>query len=108
MDAAAAAVRPVPSATFASYPFLVESYRRSLRSENKSPRTIEAYDEAHRRFSAFLAAQGMPLDVPHIRREHVEAFLGDLHTRYKPATDVIMEGRIATARQSPDSRRPAS
>ena len=53
---------------------------------NKSPRTIPAYDEAHRLFGAFLAAQGMPQDVPHIRQEHVETFLADLHTRYVPAT----------------------
>jgi hypothetical protein len=53
--------------------------------ENRSPRTIEAYEEAHRRFSAVLAARGMPLNLPHIRRERVDAFLGDLHTRYKPA-----------------------
>ena len=86
MDAVSPAVRPDSAASFASYLTLVESYRRSLRSENKSPRTITAYDEAHRLFSAFLAAQGMPQDVPHIRREHVETFLADLHTRYMPAT----------------------
>ena len=86
MDAVSPAVRPDSATSFASYLTLVESYRRSLRSENKSPRTITAYDEAHRLFSAFLEAQGMPQDVPHIRREHVETFLADLHTRYMPAT----------------------
>ena len=63
MDTAPAAVQAAPAASFASYPFLVESYRRSLRSENESPRTIESYAEAPMRFSAFLAAQGRPLDV---------------------------------------------
>ena len=86
MDAVSPAVRPDSATSFASYLTLVESYRRSLRSENKSPRTITAYDEAHRLFSAFLAAQGMPQDVPHIRREHIETFLAGLHTRYMPAT----------------------
>ena len=86
MAAAPAVIRPAVAQPFADYAVLVESDRRTLRAENKSSRTIEAYDEAHRLFDAFLAARGMPQHLPHIRREHVEAFLADLHTRYKPGT----------------------
>lgn len=41
MDAVSPAVRPDSAASFASYLTLVDSYRRSLRSENKSPRSGE-------------------------------------------------------------------
>ncbi len=69
-----------------SYRALVASFRRKLLAENKSPRTIQTYGEALRLFDAFLVEQGMPLALPHIRREHVEAFMTDLLARYRPAT----------------------
>ena len=70
----------------AGYRLLTESFRRKLLAENKSPRTIQTYGEALRLFGAFVAHQGMPTDVGHLRREHVEAFIADLLARYKPAT----------------------
>ncbi len=65
---------------------LGESFRRSLRAENKSPRTIETYDEALRLFGNFLRERGMPTSVPTIKREHVEAFITHLLANWKPAT----------------------
>jgi integrase/recombinase XerC len=62
------------------------SFLRSLRAERKSERTVEAYREAVTQFAAFLEAQGMPTDVRHIRREHVEAWIIELLGRWKPAT----------------------
>jgi site-specific recombinase XerD len=59
---------------------------RSLRAENKSPRTIETYGEACRGFSRFLADRGMPTTIEAVAREHVEAFIEDLLQRWKPAT----------------------
>ena len=44
--------------------------RRHLRAENKSPRTIQSYEEAAEQFEAFLAQQGMPTAVAAIPREH--------------------------------------
>jgi len=70
----------------ASYRAVAESFKRSLLAENKSPRTVEVYADALERFGAFLAAQGMPTDVFHIKREHVEAFIAHLLARWKPAT----------------------
>ena len=69
-----------------SYRRLVGSFRRSLLAQNKSPRTVQTYGEALTQFGDFLASQGMPQDIAHIRREHVEAFIAFLLERYKPAT----------------------
>lgn len=73
---------PIPE----SYRALVHSFRRSLLAENKSPRTLVTYGGALTLFERFLVEQGMPLEVAHIRREHVEAFIADLLARYRPAT----------------------
>jgi site-specific recombinase XerD len=62
------------------------SFARSIRAENLSPNTETAYLGAVARFSDFLADQGMPLDVAHIKREHVEAFIEDRLAHWKPAT----------------------
>ena len=69
-----------------SYRLLTSSFRRSLLAQNKSPRTVQTYGEALTQFGDFLASQGMPQDIAHIRREHVEAFIAFLLERYKPAT----------------------
>ncbi len=64
----------------------IASFRRHLRAENLSPRTEQTYTEAVRLFMRYIAEQGMPEDVAHIRREHVEMFISDLLDRRKPAT----------------------
>jgi len=66
----------------------IESFARHLRAENLSPRTIQTYGESARQFARFLAEKGMPRDVAHITREHVEAFMEHLLGRWKPATAV--------------------
>ena len=70
----------------AGYRALAASFRRHLLAENKSPRTVETYGDGIRLFGEFLAEQGMPADVAHVRREHVEAFIAALLARWKPAT----------------------
>jgi len=69
-----------------SYLLLAGSFRRKLLAENKSPRTVQTYGDALRLFGEFLVDRGMPLALPHIRREHVEAFVTDQLARYRPAT----------------------
>jgi site-specific recombinase XerD len=64
----------------------ISRFRRHLRAENLSPATEVAYVGAAEQFERYLAAQGMPLDVTSIRREHVEAFIADLLEHWKPAT----------------------
>ncbi len=64
---------------------LARSFERYLRAGNKSRRTIETYLEAVRGFAAHLAAtSGRALDQA--RREDVEAWIGVLLARWKPAT----------------------
>lgn len=57
---------------------LVPSWRLSLQAENKSSATVASYTYATTQFSAYLRATGMPTDVTHITREHVESFLREL------------------------------
>lgn len=68
------------------YAVLARSFERSLRAENKSPRTIQTYGESIRKFGEFLTENGMPTDVSDIRREHVETFIADLLAKWKPTT----------------------
>jgi site-specific recombinase XerC len=67
-------------------PALLPSWQRSLRAARRSPRTVQSYTEAAEQLSDFLVRAGMPTAVASIRREHVEAFVEDLDTRFKPAT----------------------
>jgi len=62
------------------------SFARHLRAENLSRRTQETYLESLSQFARYLESQGMPLEVAHIKREHVEGFLENLLERWKPAT----------------------
>jgi site-specific recombinase XerD len=65
---------------------LAPSFERCLRAANRSPRTVGTYMEAVHQFGAFLISRGMPTDVTAIRREHVESYVEDVLTRWKPAT----------------------
>lgn len=65
---------------------LVPPWIRSLKAENKSPKTIETYSEAARLFVAFLDREHLPTEASQIGRQHVEAFIADLLERFKPAT----------------------
>ncbi|MGH9077091.1 MAG: tyrosine-type recombinase/integrase [Acidimicrobiales bacterium] len=65
---------------------LIPAWLRSLRAENKSPKTVETYGEAARLFHRFLIEHGMPTEATKLTREHVETFVADLLERYKPAT----------------------
>jgi len=42
--------------------------------------------ESVRQFAVYLVAQGMPLEVANVHREHVEAFVSHLLNKWKPAT----------------------
>jgi site-specific recombinase XerD len=82
-------VSRVEDALTADYDVLRASFERMLRAENLSPRTVETYLVGVDTLGAFLAAQGMPLRVGAIRREHVEAWLTDLLGRVRPGTVLI-------------------
>lgn len=66
---------------------LIESWELSLRAANKSPKTCEVYREGVAQLAAFLEATGMPTDVEHVTREHVEAWILSLYDAGRsPAT----------------------
>jgi site-specific recombinase XerD len=69
-----------------SFEALAASFERSLRAENKAPRTIQTYMESVGQLGRFLAERGMPVSVPAIHREHVEEWIIHLSANYKPAT----------------------
>lgn len=73
----------MPSATLA---ICMESWRRTLLAQNKSGRTVETYLEALTRLEAFLEERSLPQTVGALRREHLEAFIGDLLSHWTPAT----------------------
>jgi site-specific recombinase XerD len=68
---------------------LLPSWRRSLRAENKSPKTILSYISSAEQLAAFLAERGMPTEVSAIRREHVEAWIEDILARRKATTAAV-------------------
>ena len=65
---------------------LARSWSLSLEAANRSPKTLESYLGSLASFDAFLGASGMPREVQHIKRGHVEAFIADILRRAKPAT----------------------
>lgn len=65
---------------------LVGDFERSLRARNRAPRTVAIYGNAARTLVAWLQAQGMPTAAEKVGREHLEAFVADQLSRYKPAT----------------------
>src|SRR4029450_11221112 len=77
-------------------PALLPSWQRSLRAARRSPRTFQSYGEAAEQFADFLVRRGMPTAVASIRREHVESFIEDLDSRFRPAT---VAGRYRSLKQ---------
>jgi site-specific recombinase XerD len=66
---------------------LLPDYSQHMRARNLAPRTIASYRKTADDFAAWLAAQGMPVTVTTIKREHVEAWLAALVDRgLSPAT----------------------
>ncbi len=62
------------------------SFVRAMRAGNVSPNTILAYGGAVRQFGRWLLAEDHPTSVRQIEKQHVEAWMGSLLERYKPAT----------------------
>jgi len=64
----------------------LDSFRRGLRAQNKSPQTLKCYTEAVSQLGHFLESKGMPTTLAGLTREHIESYIGDLVSRFKPAT----------------------
>ena len=65
---------------------LAESWRISLQARNLSPKTLGTYTESMQSFTAFVTANGMPTQASSVSREHVDAWLADLASKWRPAT----------------------
>lgn len=65
---------------------LGESFRDSLRAQNRSPSTIKTYLEAINGLHSFLDSNGMPTNTGDVRREHVETYIADLLEKWSPGT----------------------
>lgn len=70
----------------AAYRAAADSFVLSLEARNRSPNTITIYRYAIDGLGRFLAEQGMPTALEHIRREHVESFIANLLTGHSPGT----------------------
>jgi site-specific recombinase XerD len=68
---------------------LLPSWYRSLRSSNRSPKTITSYDLAATQLLAFLADEGLPVEADKIATDDIRAFL----------EKVVASKASATARQ---------
>lgn len=75
-----------PAAPLGDLTPLAASFRRALRAQNKSQNTIVGYLEGVRLFDEYLRRVGMPTQVAHLRREHVESFIADQLDRFRPST----------------------
>jgi site-specific recombinase XerD len=64
----------------------IASFRRHLAARNLSPKTERTYTDAAALFEAFLAREGLPVALPAVRREHVEAFIAHQLDHYRPTT----------------------
>jgi site-specific recombinase XerC len=79
-------VSPVSPPQGATLPALNASFRRTLRAEDKSERTVKSYTEAVGLLADFLAARGHPLTVNAVKRADIRDFIADQLERWKPAT----------------------
>jgi site-specific recombinase XerD len=66
----------------------------SLRARNRSEKTIKSYVEAVDLYRDFALRNGMPTAVDKINRDHIETFIADQVTRWKPKTAQIRYGSL--------------
>src|SRR3990172_1898306 len=80
-----ATIAPAPAEDIAAF---LASFRRRLDASDVNKRTIAIYASAVDELTKFLRANGMPLTVRAIRREHIESFLIYLRDErgWKPST----------------------
>ncbi|MFC2073091.1 tyrosine-type recombinase/integrase [Chloroflexota bacterium] len=54
---------------------LIEGFRISCQTENKSPKTVELYTGFLTRFSSFLQSNNCPVNVAELNRNHIRSFI---------------------------------
>lgn len=76
---------PPPAALLDAY--LVASWLRHLRAENKSDKTVSTYRESLESFLRYVRDEKLPATEPGaVTRAHLEAYMGDQLARWTPAT----------------------
>ncbi|MGB7052710.1 MAG: tyrosine-type recombinase/integrase [Acidimicrobiales bacterium] len=73
---------------------LERGFALSLWARNRSPKTVKSYTETLRIFREFLAEKGMPTQIDKLTREHVEAFIHDQLSRWRPKTAHVRYGDL--------------
>ena len=62
------------------------SFLRHLRTQNFAVNTIVSYGEALKQYQEYSTANGLPLALASVRREHIELWIEYLLDRRSPAT----------------------
>jgi site-specific recombinase XerD len=82
------------------FAYHVSAFRRTLRSRNRSPLTITAYDKALAQFYAFLTESGRTRLVTGIKRDDIEAWIEYLQNK----TERLVNGTPRAAGFGEDGR----
>jgi site-specific recombinase XerD len=77
------------STDFATFEVLLPSWARGLRAANRSPKTIRSYVDSARLLESFVRDNFGVIVVAKVNRDHVEAFIEDQLTRWKPTTAAV-------------------
>jgi len=81
---------------------LIQGFKLSCQTENKSPKTIEWYVCFLNRFHQFLEMNKLATDVSRINRNHIREFIRYLQTKAKtpyndkPLTPATIQGYVRT------------
>ena len=75
MKATATRVQVLPDPSDDPWPVLWQSFERSLRADNASPRTLEVYGDAGHKFYGWLTERNRPTDPALIAKRDIEDFL---------------------------------
>ena len=68
---------------------LIPRWEQSLWARNRSPRTVRSYGDGARLLVQFLAREGLATEARDIRREHLELFINDQLSRWRPGTAAL-------------------
>ncbi len=68
-----------------------EAWFAALRASGKSPATIKTYSASVKSMDTFLRSKGMPRNVEHLKREHVQAFIESLLSPPKNSTASVRD-----------------
>jgi site-specific recombinase XerD len=73
---------------------LQRSFELSLRAANKAEKTVKSYVGTVKNLRSYLVRQGMPTQIERLTREHIEMYIADQLTRFRPKTAQIRFGDL--------------